>query len=35
MADVHVVDALIRETRGYLLALLFDLENQRKKTFDA
>lgn len=34
VTDVHVVDALGRETRCDLLALLFDIEDQRQKTFD-
>lgn len=34
MSNVHVVDALARETGRDLLALLFDFEDKREKTFD-
>jgi hypothetical protein len=32
--DVHVIDALRRETRGYLLAFLFDFEDKWEKSID-
>lgn len=34
MADVHEVDALVRETWGNLLPFLFYVENERQETFD-
>ena len=34
MADVHIVHALVGETRRDLLAFLLHLEAQRKKSFD-
>jgi hypothetical protein len=33
MADVHVVDALRRETRRHLLTLLLNIQYQWKKAF--
>jgi len=34
MSNVHVVDALARETWGYLLSFLLYIENERQKSLD-
>lgn len=35
MTDVHIVDALIRETGRHLLSFLFNIQDEGKKAFNA